>query len=231
MSKTADVDLPATSEAADAPPPTPAAPRTPKLGEDEPPPQLGDDADADIEDASEGEGEGVAADAAGEDENADAPIEYDFGEPPDGAAPYRPAVLEAFRAEAGKIRLPADQAKQLLDGMRPALEADFEQQVGEHIETESQRMRAELEQRHGDKIPELIRLGNRALATFAPPALRQAIAKSPMLANNPDFIEMLANVGRRISNDRPPPRGTSHRARPLSAEDAAAAQYLQNERR
>ena len=200
---------------------TPAAPATdekksapvvPALGEPEPDvPDLGDEADT-------LPAEGDAA------ESTDAkPAAYDF-QPPEGAPAYREPVIDAYKAVLAKHKVDAAVGKDILDTMLPAIQADVDAQVKAQIEQKTNEWREQLLERHGEKAKDVMRLANRALGKAATPALVSFLRDSA-LAVNPDFIDMLAFFGQRITNDRSVQTTESAPKQELSAQEEAAADY------
>lgn len=130
------------------------------------------------------------------------PPEYEFT-PPEGHAPYREKVIDAVKTSFAKGKIAPDVAKQIVADVLPVIEADMQAQHAEHLAAQEKAGKAELETRHGARLPEVMRLANRFLARAASPALVKAIAESPLLRAHPDFIDMLAAGGQRFTNDRP----------------------------
>lgn len=205
---------PAAPAAGDAPKPAaakPAAAARPTLGaiEDEAKPaapKLGDVVAEDAEPDAPADG-----DPAAEEVKEEAPLEYKF-EAPEGQE-YRAPVIDAYTAVLTKHKVDPAVAKDILETMLPAIRQDSEAQLQQHIDATRQEWDAELERRHGAKRDDVVRLANRALAKAgAPEPLRNFIRDSALSAN-PDFIDLLAFFGQKVSNDRPPRvTGTGHDA-------------------
>lgn len=201
---------PAAGDASRAPA-KPAASQKPTLGaiEDEPKaaaPKLGDIEPEDAEPEAPADG-----DPAAEEVKEEAPIEYKF-EAPEGQE-YRAPVIDAYTAVLTKHKVDPAIAKDILETMLPAIRQDSEAQLQQHIDATRQEWDAEVERRHGAKRDDVVRLANRALAKAgAPEPLRKFIRDSALSAN-PDFLDLLAFYGQRVSNDRPPRvAGTGHDA-------------------
>lgn len=228
------------AKAGDAAAPTNAAAEQPKLvklgdpvdaaaEEPKPEPKLGDPVD---EPEAPAEGE---ADAATEADEADAdeqqPIEYSF-EPAEGAPAYSQPVIDAYKEVLQKHRVDPAIAKDVLDTMLPVIQQDLETQAKQHYEATATEWKAELQRRHGEKSAEVMRQANKALDV----ARKQGAAKDELinflsgsvLAVNPDFVDMLAFFGQRLSNDRGVPRGGDPERKPLSPKEEAAAEYERN---
>lgn len=235
-------ELPKPAPAAPAPAPAPAVPEqkpaaaapatdVPELGapaaDPDAVPELGAPPVADEPD-EQSEADPADQDAPADDKPADdKPIEYEF-EAPEGVA-LREPVIEAYKTALQKHKVAPDVAKDLLSTMLPTIQRDLDAQVQEQIDRQRTTWQAELEQQHGPKLGDVRRLANRALAHA-----QQSGAISPAfidfvrgsaLAANPDFNNLLAAFGQRITNDRPPKSGGPAPATPLSALDAAAAAY------
>lgn len=174
-------------------------PKAPKLGDPDVPdapavPALGDPDAPDAPDAPPAD-----PDAPPDDK----PIEYTF-QVPEGREPYRAPVLDAYKAVLGKHKVAPEIAQDILQSVLPTIEKDLVAQHEERLAAAETAGRAELEQRHDARLPEVMRLANKFLAKAASPALAKAIAESPLLRANPDFIDMLAAGGQRFTNDRAP---------------------------
>jgi hypothetical protein len=221
---------------------TKKAPATPAATDTKPAPtetdavKLGDDAEIETgevpalgDEATEETTDGDAGDAETKDdaEGDDDAIEYSF-EPPDGQPAYGEKLIESYKAALQKHKVPADTARDLLQTMMPALQADFDTRFQAGVEAKTTEWRQELEQRHGNRLKDVMASANRALAKAASPDLRTFLRDSA-LAVNPDFIDMLSFFGQRVGNDRPPGKGGAMSRQELSAAEELAAQYDQAE--
>lgn len=207
-----------------------AAP-VPALGDaPEPDAVEGDEPAAEAE-ATEEPKEGDEAEK-GETEDGEQPAtEIDLGEAPEGQAPYRAPVIDAYKAVLKEHKVTAEVGKAILDAMLPVIRADADAQVKAHIEQTTAEWNAALEQRHGRKLGQVRNLANRALERAATPELRDFLRDSA-LAVNPDFNDMLAFFGQRLTNDRAVK--ASDRSAPKvdkSAVDEAADEYRESERK
>lgn len=187
-------------------------------------PDLGDAPVVEPEDA-----EAEAADADGEAEDAEkAPIDYQF-DAPEGEAPYRAEVVDAYKEVLQKHRVDPDVANDLLATMLPTIQKDLDKQVAEHIDRQKAEWGAQLREQHGEKTADVRRLANAALHhALAAGAIRPEFLnflRGSALAESPDFNNLLAAFGQRVTNDRPPKSGGPIPAEPRSAMDEAAAQY------
>lgn len=179
---------------------------------------VGDDAEGEAPtegDDAEGEGEG-------DDEAAE--VDYDFGDAPEGFT-YREAVIDAYKAAAKKHKLSGEVAKDVLDTMLPAIQADAETQFAEHREAKTQEWKAELQQRHGKKLRAVLALANRGINAVASPGLKDFYRESA-LAWHPEHVEAWAFVGQRLTNDRSvKPAGRSATEKERTAVEEAAEEY------
>lgn len=204
---------PAAPAAGEAPkaPAKPAAAAKPTLGaiEAEPKaaaPKLGDIEPEDAEPEASAD-----ADPAAEEVKEEASIEYKF-EAPEGQE-YRAPVIDAYTAVLTKHKVDPAIAKDILETMLPVIRQDSDAQVQQHIDATRQEWEAELVNRHGDKRDDVVRLANRALAKAGAPEPLRNFIRDSALAVNPDFVDLLAFFGQRVSNDRPPRvAGTGHDA-------------------
>jgi hypothetical protein len=209
-------DAPETPTPALEPKAKPAA-DIPKLGaEDAPaPPKLGDDVEEEPAPQAEAEAEGDDTDAE--------PIEYTF-ETPEGQEAIREPVVAAYTAVLQKHRVDPEVANDILQTMLPVIAADQKAVVEEHIEKTTSQWRDELNERHGEKLADVMRLANRALAKAATPELRTFLGDSA-LAVNPDFIDLLAAFGGLIINDRSVKATEDPPKEQLSALEQLAMEY------
>jgi hypothetical protein len=178
------------------------------------------------DDAPEGDAPEGDAKPAADSGDADKPIDYSF-EAPEGKAPYRAPVIDAYKAVLQKHKVAPEVAREILDTMLPVLQADADTQQKEAFDKTTGEWREQLQQRHGNKLAEVIRLANRGLQKAATPELT-AFLRDSALAVNPDFIDMLAFLGQRVSNDRPPKSTESTPRQPLTAVEEAALEYERN---
>ena len=192
-------------------------------------PTLGDADTADDVDAAAAEGDAGdgEAPAEGDAEDGDAaPIDYSF-EPPEGAGPYREPVIDAYKGVLQKHKVDPDTAKDILEVMLPVIQQDLDAQVEERIEGQTTQWREQLQERHGAKLKDVMRLANRALTKASTPALTTFLRDSA-LAVNPDFIDLLAFFGERVTNDRSVKAPAAAPKQPLSAVEEAALEYERN---
>lgn len=218
---------PAAPAKGEAAPAKPAA--EPQLGVDEPEgdavPQLGaDDAAAGDDTAAEGGAEDAAADGEAEADGDQPAIDYQF-EAPEGQPAYREPVITAYKAVLQKHGISQEAAADILQSMLPVLQQDSDAQLKAHIDAKTDEWRTTLRERHGAKVPDVIRLANRGLAPAS--AELKAFIRESALAANPDFIDLLAYWGASKTNDRAV-RGAGRRPpdpNAGSAEDRLSAKY------
>jgi hypothetical protein len=207
-------------------------PKEPRLGDDVDDgagdePRLGDDVPDEVDGDEAGDKPATEDGEADGDEQAE--IAYEF-EAPEGQEPYSAPVIDAYKAVLQKHRVPAEAAREILDTMLPAVQADFDERTRAAVEAKTHEWREQLRERHGKQTSDVIRSANRALKAGASPEL-QTFLRDSALAVNPDFIDLLAYFGQRVGNDRSV-TPTESRSRPeLSAVDEAAAEYERNEKR
>jgi hypothetical protein len=203
----------------------------PQLGDAEPDetavPQLGDaEPEGDAEPApAEGDAPADADADPAEGEDADKPIDYQF-EAPEGTT-LREPVADAFKQVLQKHRVAPEVANDILQAMLPALKADTEAQWKEQVDTQAAEWRTQLQERHGDRLGDVMRLANRALLKGATPELTTFLRNSA-LAAHPDFIDLLAYFGQRVSNDRSVRKTEPSPKQSLDPIEAAAAEYETN---
>lgn len=113
---------------------------------------------------------------------------------------YDPGTLEAFSGVARELNLPQDKAQLVIDKMAPVLAARQAEQVKAMTEGWAAEARADKEF-GGDKLTESLAAGERALAAFGTPALREMLTKTG-LANNPEVIRFMVKAGAAISEDK-----------------------------
>lgn len=80
---------------------------------------------------------------------------------------------------------------------------------------------AELKRRLGPAYDERLGMARDALRFAASDADRESLLSNPMLANNPAFIELMANVGKAVATDQIIGRGSSFKAA-MTPNDAQA---------
>lgn len=163
----------------------------------------GDDAaEADAQPEGEapkaGDAEGDEAGAAGD----APPIEYDLSVE-EGRQPYPQGVLDAYTGVLQKHRVAPDVAKEIIDTVMPAVQQDVNERIAASVAATSEKWKAELVQRHGPQLKSLMNANNRWLrGTEAPQGLVKLFAESPALAWNPDIVDLLTFVRKRVANDR-----------------------------
>ncbi len=170
---------------------------------------------------AEGEAEGEAEAEADE---APAPIEYTFTTP-EGHEPLANEVLAPLSTWLNEQQVPPEKAQALIDAVVPALQASGQK----HLEQLLEQGEAELREKHGNKLPELMRLAALGAKQFGP-RFRALLAPGGLLSRSVDTIEGLAAIGRIKSNDRPP-RGNPPVARELTAQEEAARAYDEAEKK
>ena len=138
--------------------------------------------------------------AEGEQPAADAPVEYDFGEAPEGVE-YRPAVIDAYKAIAAKHKIAPDVAKDILATMLPVISADDATWRQEQVAAIVAKHDAEFLQKHGANAKRVRDDANRAFA-HAPPALQKQMLSMPFLVRAEAFQTWLAAMAGRWRNDR-----------------------------
>lgn len=236
---------PATKQAAAAAAPAADVAATPDkskaaaapAGEAEPEVRIGDDVPDEAGDVPAlgddvvDEGEETADAPEGDEAEAEAekPIDYEF-EAPEGAQPYREAILGAYKDVLQKHRIDPAAAKDILETMMPAIAKDADAQLQEHIKTQTDEWRAELGERHGEKLRDVMNLVNRGLAKAATPELRKFIRESA-LAWHPDFVDMLAWFSQRVTNDRTVKTSGGPHKKDLDPQAEIAAAYDEAEKR
>lgn len=213
---------------------------TPETAVDGAEPQLGDQSAADLDSADDGDqavdgdagddGANAEGDAETDSEADESPIDYQF-EAPEGVE-LRDAVVDAYKDALQKHRVDPAVAQDLLTSMLPAIQKDLDAQITEHQTKVRNEWEAKLREQHGDKLGDVRRLGNQALAhlqkTGAVSPEFLDFVRASALAVNPDFTNLLAAFGQRITNDRPPKNGGERVPKPLTAEsaqEALAAKY------
>lgn len=223
--------------AADPKAPAPAA--EPQLGqieaatETDTEPQLGEpvaDPEADGVNPETEDGADAEPEAEADAEADETPIDYQF-EAPEGAE-LRESVIDAYKDVLQKHKVDPAVAQDVLNAMLPAIQKDIDAQVGEHQTKVRTEWEAKLREQHADKLGDVRRLGNQALSHLqktgvVTPEFLNFVRESA-LAVNPDFTNLLAAFGQRITNDRPPKNGGERVPKPLtheSAQEALAAKY------
>lgn len=180
------------------------------------------------------EGDAGEASNAAEDKESkgeEKPISYDFGEAPEGLV-YRDAVMDVAKKAFAEHKIDPAVAKALVDSVLPTINADFEKQIEDRIESMQQEFETELQTRHGEKLPQVRDLVNRTLHRFANENLIAKLADNRVfraLATDPDFHDMLAAIGERFTNDRPIKGGGPLVRRTMTPEQEMAAEYLKAE--
>lgn len=126
---------------------------------------------------------------------------------PQEAAPQQPRPAAQADTEAADSDADGQDGDQASAGQgqesEPASEAKgateedqrFAARMQEQVAVVARSHQAQLEQRHGEQLPEVIRAANRTLQRFAPPELRAMLRDNPGL-HAPDFIALLAAVDR-----------------------------------
>ncbi len=127
---------------------------------------------------------------------ADAPIVYDF-KAPEGVELDASAV-ERFKAVAGDLKMPADQAQKVVDLYADLRKAETDAFV-KQVETWGEETKADKEY-GGDKLPETLASARKVIDTFGTPEFKSLLDSSGM-GNHPEVVKLLAKVGKAISED------------------------------
>lgn len=148
-----------------------------------------------------------------------APEKYEFKLPE--AVKLDPSILGEFESTARELKMPQDEAQKLVEKLAPKIQERVAQQLAETVERQStewsEAARADKEY-GGDKLTENLALGEKALATFGTPALREMLIDSK-LGNHPEVIRFMVRAGKALSADNKFVDGKQ-----LPAEKSAAAQ-------
>lgn len=147
-----------------------------------------------------------------------APEKYEF-KLPEGADPK--AVAE-FEAMARELKMPQEEAQLLMDKLAPTMEARYAQRTAEAVAKASADWTAASQadkEFGGDKLTESLALGEKALAAFGTPELRQMLVDSK-LGNHPEVIRFMVRAGKALSEDTFVAGG-----KPVAAKDAASVLY------
>jgi hypothetical protein len=158
--------------------------------------------------------------------DGDAPIEYDFGEAPEGHT-YRAPVLDAAKTWFSKHKIAGTDAKEFIDSMLPVLQADAVEQEKQYHEAKSAEFRAEFVARHGAKAKDVIRHATTFFKT-APESV-QNMFRGTALAWHPDFLDWMAAHGGQSHNDRPVKGTGAPSIRPMTPEQVIEAEYQKDE--
>lgn len=169
---------------------------------------------------------GEAAEAAKDEAKASKPIEYDFGQPPEGLE-YRASVIDVYKAALAKHKVEPAVAKDLLDTVLPAIQSDIQAQGQAHLAQTEEKWKAELQTRHGDKLKDVMRQAGRAFAAATPEL--QSLILGSALAWNPDLIDLLAQFAGLFTNDRTVKSNATAPAKQLAPLEEIAAGYEANE--
>lgn len=187
----------------------------------DPEPSLPDEGDgsADADGAASDEGDGDADDGDAE------AIDYQF-EAPEGVT-LREGVIDAYREALQKHKVAPEVAQDLLASVLPAIQQDLDQQVGEKIAAVRAQWDQEFAEMHGEQAGDVTRRADATLAallkaqTIRPAFIEQI--RTGALASSPDFKNLLAELGRLITNDRAL-KNNSAAAQPPVVQDAEWAQ-------
>lgn len=162
-----------------------------------------------------------AAEAASAKPERAAPEKYEFTLPDGQQA--NPEIIAEFEAIARELKMPQDEAQTLVAKLAPKISERVIQQQAEMVERASNEWtnaaRADKEF-GGDKLAENLALGEKALATFGNPELRQLLIDS-RFGNHPEVIRFMVRAGKALSEDSRLVTG----GKPPSAKDAASTLY------
>lgn len=165
-------------------------------------------------------GDGQGAD--GQDKPVGAPESYAEFTLPEGISLDR-AALEGFTPLAKDLNLSQEQAQKVVDlyaqKMLPQIQQAFADQKAQMVESWLQESMKDPEV-GGARFDESVSTARKALDAFGTLALKAALDESG-LGNHPELIRLLANIGKRISED-----GTaSTRSATAGSRDAAQILY------
>lgn len=121
--------------------------------------------------------------------------------------PVDEAASSAFKEEALKMGLSADQYKFIMD--------KYQENVGQFVYT-AERAESELKSAWGKDYADNMRLANRAFEEYVP-----ADVSLEEIGNNPAIIKILARIGAELSEDSAPARSTGASAK-MSKEEVEA---------
>lgn len=148
-------------------------------------------------DAAKAEG-----DATQGEKPAGAPETYAEFTLPEGISLDR-AALEGFTPLAKDLNLSQEQAQKVVDlyaqKMLPQIQQAFADQKAQMVESWLQESMKDPEV-GGARFDESVSTARKALDAFGTPALKAALDESG-LGNHPELIRLLANIGKRISED------------------------------
>lgn len=150
-----------------------------------------------------------------------APEKYEFVAPE--GQQTDPALIAEFETIARELKMPQDEAQTLVSRLAPKISERVAQQQAETVErasTEWTNAAMADKEFGGDKLTSNLALGEKALATFGNPELRQLLIDS-RLGNHPEVIRFMVRAGKALSEDSRLVTG----GRPPSAKDAASTLY------
>jgi hypothetical protein len=170
------------------------------------------------QDAPAGDKSGEAASAKPE---RAAPEKYEF-KMPEGTT-MDSEILAEFESTARELKMPQEEAQTMLAKLAPKIAERQAQQTAAQIEQASTAWtEASMADKEfgGDKLTENLALGEKALAAFGTPVLRQMLAES-RFGNHPEVIRFMVRAGKALSEDNHLVTG----GKPPSAKDAASTLY------
>lgn len=137
------------------------------------------------------------------------------------------AALEGFTPLAKDLNLSQEQAQKVVDlyaqKMLPQIQQAFADQKAQMVEGWLQASMKDPEV-GGSRFDETVSTARKALDAFGTPALKAALDDSG-LGNHPEVIRLLANIGKRISEDAT----ASTRSATTGSRDAAQVLYGSNQ--
>lgn len=169
--------------------------------------------------------EAPADDASGEAASAKperaAPEKYELVLPKGTAMDSE--LLAEFESTARELKMPQEEAQTLIAKLAPKIAERQAQREAEQVEQASTRWtQASMADKEfgGDKLAENLALGEKALAAFGTPVLREMLANT-RFGNHPEVIRFMVRAGKALSEDSRLVTG----GKPPSAKDAASTLY------
>lgn len=154
-----------------------------------------------------------------------APEKYEF-KMPEGTT-LDSEILAEFESTARELKMPQEEAQTMLAKLAPKIAErqaqQSAQQMAEQVEqasttwTEASKADKEF---GGEKLTENLALGEKALAAFGTPVLRQMLAES-RFGNHPEVIRFMVRAGKALSEDNRFVTG----AKTPASKDAASTLY------
>lgn len=130
-----------------------------------------------------------------------APEKYEFTLPEGKTA--NPEIIGEFESIARELKMPQEEAQTLVARLAPKISERVAQQQAEMIERASSEWTASAtadKEYGGEKLTENLALGEKALAAFGTPELRQMLVDS-RLGNHPEVIRFMVRAGKALSED------------------------------